>query len=164
TAHYPPDPRWLDLCDRYGLYVIDEADLETHGFGITGNVSQLAQDPEWKEAFLDRAERMVERDKNHPSVIIWSLGNESGFGPNHGIRRHTAAGEEWFAYGGDFGDEPNDGNFCIDGLNFPDRIPHTGLIEYKKIVESVRVEPVDLRAGTVKIANRYQFSSLAHLQ
>jgi beta-galactosidase/beta-glucuronidase len=257
TSHYPPDPRWLDLCDRYGLYVIDEADLETHGFGITGNLSQLAQDPEWKEAFLDRAERMVERDKNHPSIIIWSLGNESGFGPNHeamadwirqadptrpihyeqageaaavdivsvmyptvdslirqgqrtddprpffmceyahamgngpgnlreywdaidahtrllggcvwewvdhGLRRHTSSGEEWFAYGGDFGDAPHDGNFCIDGLNFPDRIPHTGLIELKKVLEPVRVEPIDLPAGKVKITNRYQFSSLAHLR
>ncbi len=83
TSHYPNDPRWLDLCDRLGLYVIDEADLETHGFGITGNVSQISDDPAWEAAYLDRAERMVERDKNHPSFIIWSLGNESGYGRNH---------------------------------------------------------------------------------
>ncbi|MEW6229420.1 MAG: glycoside hydrolase family 2 TIM barrel-domain containing protein, partial [Bacillota bacterium] len=83
TSHYPNDPRWLDLCDLYGLYVIDEADLETHGFGLIGDVSRLSNDPAWQAAFLDRAERMVERDKNHPSVIIWSLGNESGYGPNH---------------------------------------------------------------------------------
>lgn len=257
TSHYPNDARWYDLCDRYGLYVIDEADLETHGFGHTGNVSQLSADPAWEPAYLDRARRMVERDKNHPCVIIWSLGNESGYGPNHdamaawireadptrlihyeaagesptvdvvsvmyptveslikqgrrtddprpffmceyahamgngpgnlkeyweairshprllggciwewvdhGIRQRTASGEEWFAYGGDFGDEPNDGNFCIDGLNFPDRIPHSGLIEYKKIIEPVHVLPDDLAAGKVKIVNRYDFLSLAHLE
>ena len=256
TSHYPNDPRWYDLCDRYGLYVIDEADAETHGMDATGDVGRLAKDPVWEAAFVDRASRMVERDKNHPSIIIWSLGNESGYGPNHdamaarireadptrlihyeqahespivdivstmnpqvealiaqgqrtddprpffmceyahamgngpgnlkeyweairthprllggciwewvdhGIRQHTPSGEEWFAYGGDFGDEPNDGNFCIDGLNFPDRIPHTGLIEYKKVIEPVHVEPVDLSAGTVKIENRYDFSSLRHL-
>ncbi|MBW7461507.1 beta-galactosidase subunit alpha, partial [Paenibacillus sepulcri] len=82
-SHYPNDTRWLDLCDQYGLYAIDETDLETHGFHFIGNESFLAQQPEWKEAFISRAKRMVERDKNHPSVIIWSLGNESGYGPNH---------------------------------------------------------------------------------
>ena len=256
TSHYPNDPRWLDLCDRYGLYVVDEADLECHGFGISGDLSQLSKDPAWEAAFIDRARRMVERDKNHPSIILWSLGNESGYGPNHdamaawirqadptrlihyegagespvmdvhsqmytsveglihqgqrtddprpffmceyahamglgpgnlkeywdairahrrllggciwewvdhGIRRHTESGEEWFAYGGDFGDKPNDGNFCIDGLNFPDRIPHTGLTEYKKILEPVEVEAVDLAVGTVKISSRYSFSSLEKL-
>jgi beta-galactosidase/beta-glucuronidase len=83
TAHYPHDPRWLDLCDRFGLYVIDEADLETHGFDALGDRAQLANDLAWEAAFVDRAERMVIRDRNHPSVIIWSLGNESGFGRNH---------------------------------------------------------------------------------
>ncbi len=262
TSHYPNDPRWYDLCDRYGLYVIDEADLECHGMQP---LDALTDDPAWEAAFLDRAVRMVERDKNHPSIIIWSLGNESGFGRNHmamadwmhandptrlvhyegatgwgnresgkdnscvdlvstmyptvasiieegqrtddprpyfmceyahamgngpgnlkeyweairqyprllgvciwewtdhGIRRFTEDGEEWFAYGGDFGDTPNDGNFCIDGLVFPDRIPHTGLTEYKKIIEPVTVTAVDLAAGTVKIGNRYTFASLAHL-
>jgi beta-galactosidase/beta-glucuronidase len=80
TSHYPPHPRWLDLCDRYGLYVIDEADHETHGMQHGGRWSQLADDPAWEAAHLDRAERLVERDKNHGSVIIWSLGNEAGFG------------------------------------------------------------------------------------
>lgn len=256
TSHYPDDARWLDLCDRYGLYVIDEADLETHGFQLVEDWSQLANDPDWEAAFVDRAVRMVERDKNHPSVIIWSLGNESGLGPNHramaqwirqtdptrlihyegayedslvdivsvmyptvatlilqgqrstgerpffmceyahamgngpgnlkeyweairasprlmggcvwewvdhSIRQHTLEGEEWFAYGGDFGDFPNDGNFCIDGLNFPDRLPHTGLIEYKKVLEPVAVEALDLHSGKIKLANRYAFSSLDHL-
>ncbi len=77
TCHYPDDPRWYELCDRYGLYVLDEANLEaqgTRGF--------LANDPRWHNAFLDRAISLAERDKNHPSVIMWSLGNESGYGPN----------------------------------------------------------------------------------
>ena len=78
TSHYPNDPRWYDLCDRYGIYVMDEANLETHG--VTG---QLTNDPSWHAAFVDRAVSLVERDKNHPSVIFWSLGNESGMGPNH---------------------------------------------------------------------------------
>ena len=227
TSHYPNDPRWYDLCDQYGMYIVDEADLECHGFGITGDINEISDDPAWEAAYVDRAERMVERDKNHACIIIWSLGNEAGYGRNHdamaawirahdptrlihyegafdakvvdivsvmypkvdyliqqgsktddarpffmceyahamgngpgnlkeyweaiyahprliggcvwewvdhGIRQHTSAGEEWFAYGGDFGDLPNDGNFCIDGLNFPDRIPHTGLTEYKKII------------------------------
>jgi beta-galactosidase/beta-glucuronidase len=255
TSHYPNDPRWYQLCDEYGLYVIDEADLETHGFGYEAP-DIPARVPLWKEAFLDRAVRMVERDKNHPCIVMWSLGNESGYGPNHDamarwirgrdrtrpihyegagdakvvdvvsgmypkvadlaaegrkkdprpffmceyahamgqgpgnlqeywevIRRHprlmggciwewadhsirqkTAAGREWFAYGGDFGDFPNDGNFCIDGLNFPDRVPHTGLIEYRRIVQPVEVEPVDLLAGRVRIVNRRHFATLADLE
>ncbi|MCS7060093.1 MAG: glycoside hydrolase family 2 TIM barrel-domain containing protein [Anaerolineae bacterium] len=257
TSHYPNDPRWLDLCDRFGLYVIDEADLETHGFGYT-DINRLSNDPEWEAAYLDRAERMVERDKNHPCVIFWSLGNESGYGRNHdamsawirardnsrlihyegaqfapgvidvvsqmyptvehliqqgqvtddprpyfmceyahamgngpgnlkeywdaiyahprliggcvwewvdhGIRRRLPDGREWFAYGGDFDDHPNDGNFCIDGLNFPDRIPHSGLIEYKKIIEPVKVEAIDLAAGRLRVHNRYDFLSLDHLK
>lgn len=257
TSHYTDDTRWLDLCDRYGLYVVDEADLETHGFGLTGDTSQISKDPAWREAYLDRAERMVQRDKNHPSIIMWSLGNESGYGPNHdamaerirqvdpsrlihyegagespvmdvvsvmyptvdwlieqgkrtddarpffmceyahamgngpgnlreyweairsyprliggcvwewvdhGIRMRTEDGREWFAYGGDFGDQPNDGNFCIDGLCWPDRKPHPGLVEYKKVLEPVYVEPVDLLAGKVRIHNRYDFRSLDGLE
>ncbi len=266
TSHYPPDPRLLDLCDRYGLFVIDEADLETHGMVPWG---RLSQDPEWEAAYLDRAVRMVERDKNHPSIIMWSLGNESGYGRNHdamarwirqadptrlihyegadcvqrheknphplarelfdvesemyphvdrvvekgkvaddprpyfmceyahamgqgpgnlkeyweairayprlvggciwewadhSIRRRTSEGKEWFAYGGDFGDQPNDGNFCIDGLVFPDRVPHSGLIEYKTVIQPVHVEPVDLKAGKIRIVNRNDFASLDHLE
>ena len=256
TSHYPNDPRWLDLADRFGLYLIDEADLETHGFHYTGDVSQISKDPAWEAAYVDRASRMVERDKNHPAVIIWSLGNESGYGPNHdamaawirkadptrlihyegagdaavvdivsvmypkvsdliqqgqktddprpffmceyahamgngpgnlkeyweaiyayprllggcvwewvdhAVRQRTADGEEWFAYGGDFGDKPNDGDFCVDGLNWPDRTPYPGLIEYKKIIAPVRVEAVDLLSGKITVTNRYAFSSLRHL-
>jgi len=256
TSHYPNDPRFLDLCDYYGLYVIDEADLECHGFQLAKNVRNPSHDPDWEGAYIDRIARMVERDKNHPSVIIWSLGNESDFGRNHeamarwvrradptrlihyegdretkvvdilsrmytaidrlvelgrkrnaekpmilceyahamgngpgnlkeywdvfyrykrlqgglvwdwidqGIRRRTEDGREYFAYGGDFGDEPNDGNFLINGLIFPDRKPSPGLIEYKKVIEPVKVEPVDLAKGRVRITNRYDFLSLEHL-
>lgn len=80
TAHYPNVPAWYDLCDEYGLYVVDEANIESHGMGY-GRIS-LAHPPEWKKAHMDRTERMVERDKNHPSIIIWSLGNEAGNGDN----------------------------------------------------------------------------------
>jgi beta-galactosidase len=85
TSHYPPDPRFLELCDEYGLYVIDECDLETHGF--LGHSHQPAPDnpagqPDWQQALVSRMQRMVERDKNHPSIVLWSLGNESGGGQN----------------------------------------------------------------------------------
>ncbi|MBV9852715.1 MAG: DUF4981 domain-containing protein, partial [Armatimonadetes bacterium] len=256
TSHYPPDPYFLDLCDRHGLYVVDEADLETHGFWVAGDLIPISDDPQWEIAYVDRAVRMVERDRNHPSVIMWSLGNESGFGRNHeamaaairerdparpihyeqagdhpvvdivsvmyptvervlleggraddprpwfmceyahamgngpgnlreyweaignyprllggciwewadhGLRRHTEKGEEWFAYGGDFGDRPNDGNFCIDGLVSPDRHPHPGLIEYKKIIEPVVIEVTDFASGVVRLTNRYDHRALDHL-
>ncbi|MDR0987855.1 MAG: DUF4981 domain-containing protein [Prevotellaceae bacterium] len=77
TSHYPNHPRWYELCDSLGLYVVDEADIEEHGLRGT-----LASSPEWHAAFLDRAIRMAERDKNHPSVVMWSMGNESGYGFN----------------------------------------------------------------------------------
>ncbi|ASN04204.1 glycoside hydrolase family 2 TIM barrel-domain containing protein [Virgibacillus necropolis] len=267
SAHYPNDPRFYDLCDEYGLYVIDEADVETHGFETIGNINQLSDDPKWEAAYLDRMERMVERDKNHPSIVMWSLGNESGNGVNHaamakwarakdptrlihyegesrelflggkrkldpsvsdvhttmytgiaemeevgqytelskphllceyahamgngpgalkeywdtfykyrrlqggfvwewadhGIRRQNVEGEEYFAYGGDFGDQPNDYNFVIDGLVMPDRTPSPGYYEHKKVIEPVKVDEVDLEAGKVEITNRYDFSSLDHL-
>jgi len=81
TAHYPNDTRWLDICDLYGLWVIDEADIESHGVSCKPGIT-LADRPEWRHAHLDRVQRMVIRDKNHPSVIIWSLGNEACAGPN----------------------------------------------------------------------------------
>ena len=84
TSHYPNDPYFYDLCDAYGILVIDEANLESHGLG-----GKLSNDPSWTHAYLERSTRMVERDKNHPSIIIWSLGNEAGSGPNH------AAMAEW---------------------------------------------------------------------
>ena len=81
TSHYPPDPYWMELCDEYGLYVIDEANIESHGLGYDLSVS-LANKPLWQEAHLQRIQRMYERDKNHTSVITWSLGNEAGDGVN----------------------------------------------------------------------------------
>lgn len=81
TSHYPNDPKWYDLCDKFGIYLIDEGNIETHGFG-NNNKNILSNMPEWKEAYLDRVQRMAHRDKNHPSVVIWSMGNESGDGPN----------------------------------------------------------------------------------
>ena len=77
TSHYPNDPRWYELCDKYGIYVMDEADIEEHGLrGL------LASEPSWAAAFMDRTQRVVIRDRNHPCVVFWSLGNESGWGPN----------------------------------------------------------------------------------
>ncbi len=270
TSHYPDDPRFYDLCDEYGLYVMDEADIECHGMQRVDATDQLSDDPAWQEAYLDRARRMVRRDRNHPCVLIWSLGNESGFGRNHvamaewiraedptrpihydrdrelkvtdfisfmytpveevvavgeadqavtirgheyspdqylarplilceyahamgngpgglkeywdafwacdrlqggfvwdwidqGIRQRTADGTEYFAYGGDFGDEPNDANFLINGLVFPDRTPSPGLIEYKKVIEPVRLDADDLSAGSIRVTNRYDFLTLDHL-
>jgi beta-galactosidase len=263
TSHYPNDPRFLDLCDEYGFYVIDEADLECHGVNPAGDFHMLTKNPSWKASFLDRAVRMVERDKNHPSVIIWSMGNESGYGENHkamaewtkerdssrpvhyegaapyykgstdvdcldmesrmyasveaienyaldenntkpmflceyshamgngpgdlkdywdviykypklmggcvwewcdhGIKTETEDGTPFFAYGGDFGDEPNDGNFCLDGLVAPDRTPHTGLPELKKVIAPVRIEAEDLKNGLIKVTNLYDFNDLSHL-
>lgn len=77
TCHYPNDPRWYELCDKYGIYVMDEADIEEHGLR-----GQLASDPTWAAAFMDRTQRVVIRDRNHACVVFWSLGNESGWGPN----------------------------------------------------------------------------------
>lgn len=250
TSHYPNLPRWYELCDAYGLYVLDETNIETHGVW-----DRLAKDPIWEDNFVDRVRNMVERDKNHACIIGWSLGNESGYGPNHdamaawlrerepsrpvhyhpaeeapitdilgpmyppvsriielaqkpdnrpiimceyahsmgnstgnlkeyweavdqyprlqggfiwdwkdqGIRRFTENGTEWFAYGGDFGDKPNDANFCFNGLVGPTAEPHPGLWEYKKILEPVRVAAVDLAAGLFKVSNHYRFTDLSGL-
>jgi beta-galactosidase/evolved beta-galactosidase subunit alpha len=276
ASHYPPHPHFLDLCDAYGLYLIDEADLECHGLRYARQPFFLSDDPEWRAAYLDRVERLVERDKNHACVIMWSLGNESGFGSNHeamaawlrerhpgflihyegdrfgkvsdvisqmytavpeviafgqgedgvghatswservpledyvnkpfflceyahamgngpggltdywdafwsydrllggcvwewidhGIRAAAPDGRAYFAYGGDFGDQPNDGNFVCDGLLFPDRTPSPGLFEYKKVLEPVRVEAIAIgdRGAQLRVYNRYDFSTLDHLQ
>ncbi|GIO32928.1 MULTISPECIES: glycoside hydrolase family 2 TIM barrel-domain containing protein [Paenibacillus] len=267
TSHYPNDPRFLDLCDEFGFYVIDEADLESHGdfslhYGTKDNRS-FPRNPEWKEAFLDRQIRMVERDKNHASVIIWSLGNESYYGPNHvamaewthardgsrlvhyesaahdpehefdqscldmesrmymsvpdleayakddskqkpmflceyshamgngpgdlkdywevmyaypklmggcvwewvdhGIQTYTEDGRPFYGYGGDFGEKPHDGNFCIDGLVSPDRKPNIGLLELKEVYAPVAIEAMDAAKGRFSIKNRYDFSTLSKL-
>ena len=255
TSHYPNDPRFYELCDEYGIYVCDEADIETHG---TEPRALLSDDPAWKEAYVDRARRMVERDKNHPSVIFWSLGNESWYGCNHvamtewirsrdrsrlvhyeganvgycggerpditdvnshmypppeycveychdkkytmplflceychamgngpgDLREYWEAIESnkeffgacvWefcdhsvatgdiysapsYTFGGDFGDKPNDGNFCVDGLVYPDRTPHTGLLELKQAIMPVKV--TETVPGTVEIKSRRFFKPL----
>ncbi|UCF37502.1 MAG: DUF4981 domain-containing protein [Acidobacteriota bacterium] len=256
ASHYPNVTDWYALCDEYGLFVVDEANIEAHGMGYAPSRT-LGNNPEWKEAHLDRTIRMVERDKNFTSIIIWSLGNESGDGVNfeatsawiherdpyrpvqyeqaaqrphtdivapmyasveqiihyaenntdrplilceyahamgnsmgnlfkywdaidkypqlqggfiwdwvdQGLRTTTDEGQEYFAYGGNFGppELPNDDNFCMNGLVDPDRNPHPSLSEVKKIYQSVKVEGADLNAGMVKVTNRYDFSTLAHL-
>ena len=271
TSHYPNDPRFYDLCDRYGLYVIEECDVECHGLMHADDINRLSDDPRWRATYVDRMRRMVQRDRNHPSVVMWSLGNEAGFGCNHkamsawarkadetrplhyeadgdlactdvisimyppvadvirigrtrrdlrhraggtvrnlpgdrpfilceyahaagngpgglkeywdafykyerlqggfvwdwidqGIRIRDADGVAFFAYGGDFGDVPNDDSFLINGLCFPDRTPSPGLIEYKHVIQPVHVEPVDLTVGKVRLTNRYDFVTLAGLR
>ena len=254
TSHYPNQTKWYDLCDFYGLYVLDEANIESHGIGYDPEVT-LANRPEWEKAHLDRVMRMVERDKNHPSVIIWSLGNEAGDGRNfeiasnwvkrrdatrpvhyeraeeryhvdivsvmyppfeklieyakrredrplimceyahamgnsvgnlkdywdiikkyenlrggfiwdwvdQGIRKKDERGREFWAYGGDFGDEPNDGNFCCNGLVLPNRTPEPELEEVKKVYQYVNVEPLDLEKGKFLVKNEYDFLNLNFL-
>jgi beta-galactosidase len=229
TCHYPNDPLWYELCDEYGLYVVDEANIESHGMGY--GERSLAKNPEWGPAHIDRTVRMVERDKNHPSVIIWSLGNEAGDGINfeadaawihsrdksrpvhyegaglrsyvdiystmysgveeleaYGLKKQsrpfimceyahamgnstgnlqdywdviekypqlqgafvwdwvdqgfymkTAQGRPFWGYGGDWGPlgTPSDRNFCCNGLVGPDRTPHPGLREVRKVYQNV---------------------------
>ena len=262
TSHYPDDPQWYALCDKYGLYVIDEANIESHGMHY--GPESLAKAPKWQKAHLDRTQRMVERDKNHPSIIIWSLGNEAGNGVNfeatydwikgrdpsrpvHYERAELARNtdvycpmyatidrmlkyvsepqdrpliqceyahamgnsvgnlqdywdaiesnrqlqggfiwdwvdqglvadvptaqtgnnqapdpryQQYFAYGGDFGDVPNDGNFCDNGLVQPDRVPNPHLYEVRKVYQSIKVTPVDLTNGKVNVTNKYYFTNL----
>jgi beta-galactosidase len=260
TSHYPMPERWYDLCDRYGLYVIDEANIESHGIGYDKDTT-LADRPEWAAAHLARTISMVERDKNHPSVIIWSLGNESGDGHNmladykwiknrdqsrpaqyeraekstntterhtdiwcpmyagidylrryaenpdndrplilceyahsmgnstgnlqdywdvienynilqggfiwdwvdQGLTKYDDKGKKFWAYGGDYGPlgTPTSGNFCINGLVFPDRTPHPALSEVKKVYQFVKVKPLDLKTGKVKLMNGYSFANLS---
>jgi len=254
TSHYPDTPLWYDLCDEYGIYLIDEANIESHGMGYRPDTT-LGNNPEWKEAHLDRIKRMVERDKNHPSVIIWSMGNEAGDGVNfevcsawiherdsqrpvhyeragrrahvdivspmymrieglvkyagqpqdrplilceyahamgnsvgnlqdywdvierepqlqggfiwdwvdQALARTTSDGRPFFAYGGDFGDNFNDGNFLCNGLVQPDRTPNPHYYEVKKVYSYVSVEPIDLSAGIVSIRNKYDFVPLDFL-
>ncbi len=260
TSHYPQQEFWYNMCDKYGLYLIDEADIESHGVGYDKDVT-LADKPEWAAAHHDRLQRMVERDKNHPSVIIWSMGNEAGDGHNflngykwikgrdtsrpvqyeraekitntperhtdiwcpmyskieylesyakdekndrplimceyahamgnstgnfkdywdviekypklqggfiwdwvdQGLLKTDESGEKYWAYGGDFGDEgiPSDGNFCINGLVWPDRTGKPGLNEVKRIYQYIGFEPVDLAKGLVKVKNNYDFTNLS---
>lgn len=254
TSHYPDHPLWLDLCDQFGIYLIDEANIESHGMGYDPDKT-LGNNPEWKEAHLARGAAMVERDKNHPSVIIWSMGNEAGDGVNfealsewmhkrdpsrpvhyeraverphvdivspmyatiekieayaqkpqtrplilceyahamgnsvgnlrdyweviekykhlqggfiwdfidQGLRKKTTNGKTFWAYGGDYGDIPNDGNFCCNGIVQPDRTPNPSLYEVKRVYRYVKMAPVDLLNGRFRVMNAYNFISLDFL-
>ena len=254
TSHYPNDPRFLDLCDEYGLYVVDEADLECHGVVTFESYDFIAVDPKWEIQFIDRGVRMVQRDRNHPSIIMWSLGNEAGYGVNHDVMANAMRkidpskpihyerdqetktadvmscmyatigkmvayaetnpekpffqceyihamgqgpglieaywqafykhpqlmggcvwewadhglikeenGQQYYAYGGDFGEWPHDGCFCVDALTYPDRTPHTGLMELKHVMRPIRAAMKDEEKGIVTLKNYYGFLSLAHL-
>jgi beta-galactosidase len=277
TCHQPSDPRLYSLADELGFWVMDEADLECHGFATievhdaTQEFKDLPEDskyfaydnaarwtsdnPVWKDQYVDRAVQLVNRDKNHPCVIMWSLGNEAFYGQNHqamydeikkldrsrpvhyegdreaksadlfsymyssvdtiikrGEEKHFTkpvvlcefihamgngpgnikeyieafykyprlqggwvwewanhgfitkdkkTGQEYMAYGGDFGDEPNDYNFIMDGVLFSNHTPTPGLIEYSKAIEPVQV--LSHHNGKVTIINRYDTVSLDHL-
>lgn len=287
-AHYPNDPRWYELCDQYGLYVMDESNLEEHGLR-----GQLASNPEWAASFMDRAVRMAVRDRNHPSILFWSLGNEAGYGPNfaaiatwlktydptrlihyegaqgkgkefrlgatsnvdndpatvdvisrfypktmdeylnppkagdavseraenarwerllelaqdkndnrpvmtseyahsmgnalgnlreyweemysnprmlggfiwdwvdQGIRRTAANGKSYFAYGGDFGDRPNSGAFCFNGIVFSDRTYSAKYPQLKKIYQPFDLRLIKWMPQTVQVLNRNHFQDLS---
>lgn len=257
TSHYPDRPILYELCDRYGIYVMDEACQESHGYGYANE--EMGHDPEWRDAHVDRAVSLVSRDRNHPSVIIWSLGNEGGVGPNiqamydtivamdpgrlpfydcnprysalhdegyptpdmmrenaqrvtdkpyiareyahamgnsmgnfkeywdviysdpsiagaaiwdwvdQGIAKPadgsalrpssdlTLADDEFWAYGGDFGDRPNDVNFCINGLIGPDRVPNPHFYEVRQVYQPIWFS----RDGDfIKLTNHDSFTPL----
>ena len=274
TAHYPNDPRFLEYCDRLGFYVCNEADLEAHGMDYTAGFGRntLSDDPEWTQAYVDRAVSLMERDKNHACVLLWSVGNESGIGENHrhmadyfhkrmpeaivhserynyiehllrqkdptveGFERYLAepyvdidsrmyatpedclenyilsktatrplflceychamgnspgdlkrywdlswnndcffggcvweftdhavnagtASEPRYLYGGDFGEKIHEANFCMDGLVYPDRRIHTGLLEYRQILAPLILREFDAKSCTVTVKNRRYFTS-----
>ncbi len=284
TSHYPGDPRFYAMCDKLGFYVVDETDLETHGAHSLNYWDLFSDSEEWSESYLDRCERMFERDKNHVCVIMWSLGNESGVGRNQkkmytylhermpgcivhcedASRRYAyihmigysrsrrldghsdrsfhfseatdvlsfmywapedclanaikhkkmnaplflceyshamgngpgdlreywdliykhdaffggcvwefadhsvAAGDNRFyapryTYGGDFGEDDHSGNFCVDGLVYPDRRPHFGLLEYKQAIKPFAVSEVNWEQGSFRVKNLRYFQSLSDL-
>ena len=256
TSHYPNHSLWYDLCDLYGIYVIDEANVESHGMGY--GKESLGHVASWELAHTDRESRMVHRDKNHSSVVIWSLGNEAGPGRNfeacrrairaidlsrpihyermnevadidstmypsvewleqtgrsesakpfimceyahamgnaignlqeywdvieahprliggciwdwvdQGLRKYTGfknadGTPEWFfAYGGNYGDQPNDNNFCCNGVIGPDRQVTSKLLEVKKVYQYVKFSLAEVTSDTVQITldNRYFFTDL----
>ncbi len=253
-SHYPHDSKYYDLADKYGLYVIDEANIETHGISFHKNLLP-GSDPNWEDATLDRARSMVEANKNHPSVVIWSLGNEAGWGTNfekmasyirtadpsrpihyqhmnsvadmmsymyptvdylqralnnpeidqpiilceyvhsmgnstgnieeymelmehnrnfigafiwdwvdQGLWKENEQGEDYWAYGGDYGDDPNAGNFNFNGVVFPDRQPQPALQKVKYAYQYVGVSPANLMEGKIQVANNYSHISLEDYQ
>jgi beta-galactosidase len=276
TAHYPNSPIFLQLCDELGFYVIDEADLESHGAveaahtqknnGDYSGIALLVARDDYEKAILDRIDLMITRDFNRPCVILWSLGNEAGYSKNmekaaryvkeydptrlvhyqsmhelegaekaddseatldvvsvmypstdwmkndflqkenekrplilceyshamgngpgdledywnviysndrfsgafiwewcdHGIKvGEDSNGKAKYAYGGDFNEPRHDGNFCLDGLVYPDRTPHTGLLEAKNVHRPIRVKPVSVSEGVFEFINTYDFSDLS---
>ncbi len=266
TSHYPNDPFFYHLADEYGLYVMDEANQEAHDFGTGSRV--LGDDPEWQLAHVDRGVSMVERDKNHACVAIWSLGNEGGSGRNlaamrrameqvddtrpyfyHGdesvsdwvdidyptvaeleefvseerekganvreyahmmgnsggnmreywevIHAHpelvgaaiwdwvdqglakpkdgdrmrwaedpaqlALEDDEYFAYGGEFGDRPNDGDFCLNGMVRPDRTPSPHYHEVRHVYQPVWMEADDIASGRIRVTNHHDFTELTAL-
>ena len=268
TSHYPNAPEFLKMCDEYGFYVVDEADMECHGVVCIGmptfleSYNALANDPAYEAVFVDRVQRCVIRDKNRPCVVLWSMGNEGGTGCNidaalkwtkaydpsrlthyerasfppegqeinkydldtysrmyasieemdkqfaeksvdkpyilceycHAMgngpgdledyfqcfHRHeghcggfiwewcdhaiytgrTPDGRKKYFYGGDFGETLHDGNFCMDGLVYPDRRPHTGLIEYKNVLRPARVVEANVEKGLFTLWNTLDFTNL----
>ncbi len=254
AAHYPNVPEWYDLCDEYGFYVVDEANLESHGTGNGG--ASLSHVPSWREAHVARVTAMVHQNKNHPCILFWSLGNEAGPGENfrhaaqavraidsrpvhyernnslaeidsimypsveyvereaagirskpfylceyahsmgnavgnladywaaidssphlmggciwewmdHGLPAFDPQGREYPAYGGDFGDEPNDGLFITDGLLFFDRRPKPAYWEVRKIYQNVHFfwgDSLTPGGRAVKVQNRFAFTNLSRYQ
>ncbi|MBU5429862.1 DUF4981 domain-containing protein [Kineothrix sp. MSJ-39] len=273
SSHYPNAPYFYQMCDEYGFMVIDEADIEAHGpFMLYRKEDtdqnrfqhwneKIADDPAWEKAIVDRVQLMVQRDKNRPSIIMWSMGNESAYGCNfekalawtkkfdpdritqyesaryrnyditydyenldlysrmypslqeiedylkndgskpfllveychsmgngpgdfedyfqmihkddrmcggfvwewcdHAIAHGTAEnGKTRYYYGGDHGETIHDGNFCVDGLVYPDRTPHTGLLEYKNVYRPVRVVSYDQKNGQIVLHNYMDFDNL----
>jgi beta-galactosidase/beta-glucuronidase len=279
-AHYPTHPHFIELCDRLGLYVMDEANVESHYLWQNRNQSPVLY-PEWRKAIVDRGVSMTMRDRNHPSVIIWSLGNESGDGPNmramadtirkldpanrpihyeskalkrplsfdgvglfeklrrmisalrwskalteydfnaamyptldrlkqmaeldkkqrpiliceyshamgnsnghfkeywdlfeshprmiggyiwdwvdQGLVKYTKTGEPFYAYGGDFGDTPNDKDFCLNGMVFPNRNPKPALAEVKKVQQFIKFNDFAPSTGKLNLKNTYSFINI----
>lgn len=263
TSHYPNCPRWLELCDEYGLYVIDENNMETHGTGwskIIGCPQLPASRPEWEKACMERIKALYNRDKNHTCVVCWSLGNESLGGetpkkmynwikdadasrfvhfecardPNEkhlsdvqskmyakpidceeyaltgrdkrpyilceythamgnscgstaeyttlwdkypclqggfvwdwvdqAIMTTDENGNEYLAYGGDFGENPHDGHFCGNGLLFGDRKPTPKLYEIKKLYQNVDFKDINAEKGVIEIKNKFLFTNLSEFE
>ncbi len=258
TSHYPNHPRFYDLCDEYGLYVCDEANLETHGFHAGMHPTPfLSNDPRWRSAHVARIARMIQRDRNHVCIIMWSLGNEAGCGGGHkamaewarvneptrplhyesggsrtsctdiicpmyarvstcelmaiedprdqrpvilceyshamgnsngsldkywscfrkegavqggfiwdwvdqGLEAIAPSGRKYWAYGGDFGDKPNDAQFCINGVVFPDRTPHPALEELKYLMRPITfsLDTKSVEVPRLLVRNWLHFSSL----
>ncbi len=255
-SHYPANGYFYDLCDEYGLYVIDEADLECHGFEWVENYTWITDEPSWERAYVDRSVRMVKQNRNHPCIIMWSMGNESSFGCNfrsaakaireldstrllhyegdfeaevtdvystmytrleplkkialtdiNGKKPHVMCeyghamgngpgglaeyqklyrkykrlqggflwewydhgiyteedGKTYYRYGGNYGDFPTNGNFCIDGVLMPDRTPSPALLEYKQVIAPVEITRAAQKNREIWLKNYYTFRSLKGL-